>query len=348
MKNILVTGAGALLGQGILRLLQISNFKKRIFTADPDPRSAGHWLGDYAITIPLAKDPNFMNEIKDIIARHKIDAILVGTDLELPIFSRFKNQLLREYNCIVIVSNQKVIDIANDKYLTAKFLEKNNFSFPYSVMANKKENLVKISEDIGFPLFAKPIYGARSQGVKKINNFKELMKMYSPQSKTVVQQYLPLNDGEYTSGCTVINGECKAIVTLKRDLRDGNTYRAYRDSETSIYDDKIKVIAEKLNSDGPVNFQFRVLNGEPIIFEINGRFSGTTPLRHFYGFNEVEAILNYYLFEIKIEKPKLKNGVVLKVWSDLFIDESELKALEADRKLKKPKAKFKNFSLKIV
>ena len=30
-KNILVTGAGALLGQGILRLLQVSDFPKKIF-----------------------------------------------------------------------------------------------------------------------------------------------------------------------------------------------------------------------------------------------------------------------------------------------------------------------------
>lgn len=32
-KNILVTGAGALLGQGILRLLQIADFSKKIFTS---------------------------------------------------------------------------------------------------------------------------------------------------------------------------------------------------------------------------------------------------------------------------------------------------------------------------
>lgn len=345
MKNILVTGAGALLGQGILRLLQISDFEKKIFTADPDPRSTGHWLGDYAIIIPKANDDSFMDVIKKTIKEKKIDAIMVGTDVELPIFALHKKELLNNYNCRVIVSDKRVVDIANDKYLTAKFLEQNGFPFPYSVMANNKLELEKISKELGFPLFAKPIDGARSIGIKKIDTYKELMELYNPKSNLVVQQFLPEVDGEFTSGCVVLEGKCKAVVTLKRDLRDGNTYRTYRDVNTSKYDQEIISIAEKLNSEGPVNFQFRVYNGKPIIFEINGRFSGTTPIRHFYGFNEVEAILKYYLFNEPIETPSLRNGIVMRTWSDIFINEDELMRLNTHGAIENPKAEFKNFTL---
>lgn len=347
-KNILVTGAGALLGQGILRLLQVSDFKKKIFTADPDPKSSGHWLGDYAITIPKANELNYIESIKSIVNEYKIDAILVGTDVELPVFSKYKEEFFRKYNCRVIVSSQEVIEIANDKFLTASFLEKNNFPFPFSVMANDKDKLKEIEEKIDFPMFAKPIDGARSIGIKKINNHAELMEIYSPDSNLVVQQFLPELEGEFTSGCIVVDGKCKAVVTLKRDLRDGNTYRAYRDSKTSIYDEYIGQIAEKLNSDGPVNFQFRIFKGKPVVFEINGRFSGTTPLRQFFGFNEVEALLKYYFFNTQIEKPTLKNGIVLRTWSDIFIEEEELEDLKVNKVLVAPKAKFNNFSLKSI
>lgn len=344
-KNILVTGAGALLGQGILRLLQISDFSKKIFTADPDSRSSGHWLGDYAITVPKVSDSNFMESIKQIVLEHKIDAILVGTDVELPIFSRYKEEFLKKYNCKVVVSSEEVVNIANDKFLTADFLKNNNFPYPYSVMANDMEQLNDIEEKLGFPLFAKPFDGARSLGIKKIENHEELMEIYDPNSNLVVQQFLTESEGEYTSGCTVINGKCKAIVTLKRDLRDGNTYRTYRNDETSKYDDYIIPIAEKLNPDGPVNFQFRIFNGKPVIFEINGRFSGTTPLRYFYGYNEVEALLKYYLFGEEIKKPTLNNGVVLRTWSDLFIDEKELKELNENKRLQSPNSISYNFKL---
>ena len=345
-KNILVTGAGALLGQGMLRLLQIAAFDKKIFTADPDPRSSGHWLGDYALTIPKVNDPSYLQVLKDCIAKYKIDALLVGTDVELPILAQHKDDLLREFNCKVIISNEEVIAIANDKYLTADFLQRNNFPFPLSVMANDKDKLAEIEQTLGFPLFAKPFDGARSLGIKKINNHQELMEIYDPQSNLVVQQYLPESEGEYTSGCVVIQGKCKAIVTLKRDLRDGNTYRAYRDAATSQYDDVIIPIAEKLNPDGPVNFQFRILNGKPVIFEINGRFSGTTPLRHFFGFNEVEALLKYYLFGEEIKAPQLKNGLVLRTWSDLFVDASEFNTLQKEGEFENLTPLFYNFCLK--
>lgn len=345
-KNILVTGAGALLGQGILRLLQIADFEKKIFTADPDPRSTGHWLGDYAITIPKVGDENYIDSVKRIVAEHGIDAILVGTDVELPIFARYKDEFLKQFNCKVIVSSEEVITIANDKFLTAAFLEENGFPFPYSAMANDKDKLEAISKKLGFPLFAKPFDGARSIGIRKIENHDELMEIYHPDSDMVVQQFLSDADGEFTSGCLVVNGNCKAIVTLKRDLRDGNTYRAYIDDETSKYDDYIIPIAEKLNSDGPVNFQFRISDGKPVIFEINGRFSGTTPLRHFFGFNEVEALLKYYLFDEEIKTPTLKKGIVLRTWSDIFIEEDEFSTLKSEGVFENLKPKFYNFSLK--
>jgi carbamoyl-phosphate synthase large subunit len=345
IKNILVTGAGALLGQGILRLLQVANFDKKIFTADPDPRSTGHWLGDFAVIVPKFHEENYIDAIKKIVTEHKIDAILVGTDVELPIFSKFKSHFLENYNCVVVVSSEEVVKIANDKFLTADFLKNNNFPYPFSVMANDLDKLKEIEEKLGFPLFAKPFDGARSLGIRKIENHEELIEIYDPNSNLVVQQFLSEDEGEYTSGCTVVNGKCKVIVTLRRDLRDGNTYRTYRNIETSKYDDFIISIAEKLNPDGPVNFQFRIFNNQPVIFEINGRFSGTTPIRHFYGYNEVEALLNFYLFDKEIEKPILRNGVVMRTWSDLFVDEKDIITLNENKKLESITPEFFNFSL---
>jgi carbamoyl-phosphate synthase large subunit len=345
-KNILVTGAGSLLGQGILRLLQIADFDKTIYTADPDTRSSGHWLGNVALTIPKVSDSGYINSIIKLIENYKLDAILIGTDVELPILSEYQDKFLKNYSCKIIVSSENIIRVANDKYLTAKFLEENQFPFPYSVLASNYEGLRTIEEKLGFPLFAKPVYGARSIGIKKINSHEELFELYHKDSNLVVQQYLSEDEGEYTSGCIVVNGECKVIVTLKRDLRDGNTYRAYRDKNTSMYDDTIKRIAEKLNPYGPVNFQFRIENGKPIIFEINGRFSGTTPLRHFFGYNEVESLLKFHLFDTPIETPTLRNGVVLRAWSDLFIEEQQFDEFDLNTMLVNPKSEMFNFSLK--
>jgi carbamoyl-phosphate synthase large subunit len=346
MKNILVTGAGAVLGQGILRSLQEYSNDFIIHTADPDHRSSGHWLGNKAHTVKMANDPDYLNSIENIIQTEKIDIVLIGTDTELPIFSYNKKLLEEKYRVIIVVSNSKVIEIANDKFLTSNFLKNNGFHFPISYMSYDQDGISLLKEQNNYPYIAKPIDGARSKGVEIINDEKDLNRVTSYRNNLVIQEYIAETDGEFTSGCLVFNRKCVAVVTLKRDLRDGNTYRAYYSDDFEKYNSFISSVAEKLGVEGPCNFQFRIKNGQPVIFEINSRFSGTTPLRFIFGFNEVKACVNYYLFNSEIEKFKLKPGVVMRTWSDIFVSEQELVHLKDEKILINPSSDYHPFKKK--
>lgn len=322
MKNILVTGAGAVLGQGILRCIKEGKTEYFVHTADPDWKSTGHWLGNKAHIIPLATDPNYLARIEQIIKKEHIDVLLIGTDVELPIFAKEKKRLEKELNVHIVVSKEFVIDIANDKWKTAEFLKKNSLPYPYSYLTTDNEGMKLLTQKAEFPYLAKPVDGARSKGLFVVNNNDDINTITSYPNNLVVQEFLPDTDGEFTSGCLVVNGFTEYVVTLKRDLRDGNTYRAYYDEKFEIYTPFIKEVAEKLGVDGPCNFQFRIKNNRPVIFEVNARFSGTTPIRSFFGFNEVTAILNKLLFNEPVPKPKLKEGLVLRAWADIFVDKN--------------------------
>ena len=326
MKNILVTGAGALLGQGILRCLNFSDNAPNynVISADPDVRSTGHALAQKSYCIPFANDPAYLGKIEEIIQKEKIHLLLIGTDTELPIFAEHASYLETEYDVKVVVSNEQVIKIANDKWLTAQFLKENNYPYPLSALTTDEEGIQELKLKNKYPLIAKPIDGARSKGIVIIYNEADLDAVCSYENNLVVQEMLSETEGEFTTGCIVVNGKCAAIVSLVRDLRDGNTWRAYRNDRVGQYDEIIKSIAEKLGIEGPANFQYRIKDKQPIIFEINGRFSGTTPLRLMYGFNEVEALVNYYLEGKEIEQPLLKEGVVLRTFSDLYIENETL------------------------
>jgi len=324
MKKLLVTGAGALLGQGMLRCLQPFRSKYTIYTADPSPLSSGHWLGDKAFQLPFADSPDYVPVLETIISQTDVDIILVGTDVELPIFAQKQEYLERTYNLKVVVSNEKVIEIADDKYKTAQFLKQHGFYYPDSVMANDIEAVSSFQKRNAFPYFAKPVDGARSKGLVVIKNTKELEEVIANPGNLVIQEFLPEDDGEFTTGVIVTQGVCNAVISLKRDLRDGNTYRTYRDNTTSRFDDYIKKVAEKLQVEGPCNFQFRIKDNTPVIFEINARFSGTTPIRSFYGFNEVEEYITYLTDGIDIKQPSLKDGTVFRTFSDLFIENEEI------------------------
>ena len=90
---------------------------------------------------------------------------------------------------------------------------------------------------------------------------------------------------------------------MRRDLRDGNTYRAYVEPFPEL-DVEVRRLAEALSAYGPANFQFRVdSEGRAKVFEINARFSGTTPLRMRAGFDEVDMVLRRIVQGEPIRQP---------------------------------------------
>ncbi len=345
--RVMVTGAGALLGQGILRCLQPNREEYYIVTADPDYRSAGHWLGDKAVIIPMAKSTDYLPKLEELLLHEKIDILLIGTDVELPILSQNQHHLEKKYNVKIVVSGERVIEVANDKWLTAKFLKENDFPFPYSVMASNKEEVLQTFGDDSYPLFSKPIDGARSKGIRTILNRVELNEVLEQPSNLVIQEFLPEQDGEFTAGCLVLNGVCKAIVVLKRDLRDGNTYRAYSYTDKT-FDHFLSSVAVKLGVEGPVNFQFRLRKKEPVIFEINARFSGTTPLRMMFGFNEVKATIDFYKRKLDTLSYQIQEGVILRTWSDILISKNDFDDFKASGGMIDPQSHEFSFKIRNV
>ena len=346
MKNILVTGAGALLGQGILRCLEYAANDYFLVSADPDVRSTGHALAHKSYIIPFVTNSNYLERIEDIVQKDQINLIFIGTDVELPIFAKNKKYLEEKYDVKVVVSGSRAVEIADDKFLTAQFLKDNNFPFPHSALTSDREAILRLKETTSFPFIAKPVDGARSKGIRIINNQKELEEICSYSNNLVVQEKITNEEGEFTTGCIVIEGRCRAVVSLTRDLRDGNTWRAYRKGD-SPFDSVIAAIAEKMGIEGPANFQYRIRDNEPVVFEVNCRFSGTTPIRMMFGFNEVQALADYYLEGKEIKKPQLTQGTVLRTFSDIFIPNERLKEFSQQKVTENYSAKYYPFKKSI-
>lgn len=111
---------------------------------------------------------------------------------------------------------------------------------------------------------------------------------------------------------------------MRRELRDGNTFKAYVDSYPEL-NAQVKEVCEALKPFGPANFQFRLpQNGKIKIFEINSRFSGTTPLRMRVGFNEVDMVLNYLFNGEKIVQPVVPNLVILRNWTETVVQTKDI------------------------
>lgn len=310
----LVTGAGALLGQGIIRSLQRLQPKPYIIAVDPNPLSAGLYWADARYLVPLANAPSYIDAICVILDKEKPDIVFIGTDVELMTFAEHRQALESEHATRIVVSPPHVISIADDKYRTYEFLRDNGFPYPETCLPGQEHDLIA---RVGFPLVVKPRIGARSIGVHVVHSPEELQQHLN--DKVVIQECVGMPDAEYTAGVVSFDQSSVSIV-MRRDLRDGNTYRAYVDDSIRL-NEIVRNMALTLGSYGPTNFQFRLSqDGLVKVFEINARFSGTTILRALSGFDEVALTSQYILSGIPLSQPTVRKVVLLRHWSETVVE----------------------------
>jgi carbamoyl-phosphate synthase large subunit len=57
-----------------------------------------------------------------------------------------------------------------------------------------------------------------------------------------------------------------------------------------------------------MNFQFRMVDGSPMLLEINPRISSATSIRAAFGFNEAAMCIDHFLHNKEIFQPTLRSG----------------------------------------
>jgi carbamoyl-phosphate synthase large subunit len=324
-SKVLVTGAGLVLGQGIIRSLQWAKPKPEIICADPVDYSAGLFWGDRAYRTPFASHDDYISRIEEILVAEKPDALLLGSDIELPKIAAARERLEKTHGTRIIVSSPRVIEIANDKYLTYKFLKEAGFDYPDSCLPGEEAALVM---RVGFPLVVKPRVGARSVGMSVVHDRDALAASLIGRPDVIIQECVGESDAEYTASAIVFDGACHASIVMRRELRDGNTYRAFVEQYPEL-NAEVRRLGTALAPYGPANFQFRLdAAGRVKVFEINGRFSGTTPLRALAGFNEVEMCLRHVLHGEPVTQPVVENVAICRNWSETVVRPAQLAVLK--------------------
>lgn len=319
--KVLITGAGAVLGQGMMRSLLESSLKPQLVAVDPSPLAVGLYWTEHRHLVPMASDPRYVERMEQLLDNERPDAVLVGTDVELGLFATRRLDWEARFKTKIVVSDSRVVEIADDKYLTFEFLRSRGFPVPDSCLPAEHANLV---ERVGFPLIVKPRIGARSVGVRLCRDARELARALEEGGNLVVQECVGTADDEYTAGVLVFDGRCQASIVMRRDLRDGNTFRAYVQPYPEL-DRQVRALAEALAPYGPANFQFRVdRSGAAKVFEINARFSGTTPFRMRAGMNEVEMVLRHVVLGEPLEQPEIRPMTILRWYTETAIPEGEL------------------------
>lgn len=325
MINILVTGAGGGVGQGIIKSLKmIKDLDINIIGADMSSKAAFLYACDKAILLPACMDKTYKTALEKIFKDEAIDYYFPGTDIELKFCSLNKKEFYESFKVKTVISDINLITISDDKLKTANFLNENGLDFPATF------KITDFSDQLSFPVIIKPRVGFRSIGVFKAHDH-ELINKFRKEDY-IVQELVGTEEDEYT--CTIVksNNKLSVPIILRRVLRSGDTFQA-QPVESPKIAEYILSIASKIDIDGGCNFQLRLdKNGNPKLFEINARFSGTTPFCSLLGFNPLEYYLKNQMslnYNYSIDMDSL----ILRHWSELKIKNQNLSEIDKKKKL---------------
>jgi carbamoyl-phosphate synthase large subunit len=321
-RNILVTGVGGGVGQGIY--FAINKKKHNVFVSDSHKFAAGLFLTkNHFITGKLEESNNFEKFIM-LIKSNKIDVVLPGNEYDVLTLSKNKSLLESVTKAIVIVSPEKTIELANDKWQAYEYFKNRNVSIPKTYLVTNETNLENILREIDFPVIVKPRFGTASRGVVSVTSLAEARDFIAKTSNPLIQEKLiHLNKdvlgSEYT--CSVFKdsrGNFIGPIVARRTLRGGTSWIIEVVSKPDLTDYLLK-IAQSLDYSGPLNIQLIETSTGPKLLEINCRFSGTTGIRSYFGFNEPEMSITSFYDKKSIKPVELKEGTVLRYIKDIIV-----------------------------
>lgn len=295
--NILITGAGSVMGQSIYKALVTHDFGEsvKIHFANSELLGAGRYFSHTSTPIvaapifPLAADPEYASFLERYIEENAIDIVFSGTQHELSKIAAFRDRTLK-----AATIPSAIAAICMDKVKTSSALNRYGIRVPKTCSLSEY-----IATDlIQGSVVVKPNHSSSSRSIFRLKGRKEVSKLVADGAVNpdsfLVQELL--SGEEYTCGC-YIDRYTKQInhITFKRTLTaDGATFYGEIVENPTIgryITDVGKALIEEGLDFGHVNIQLILTESGPVLFEINGRLSSTEASKAHYGFNSCAAFV---------------------------------------------------------
>jgi carbamoyl-phosphate synthase large subunit len=270
-RNVLVTAASR-------RVPLVRAFRRAldrlgggaVIVTDVNPLSPAVYAADRAFRVSMATDPGYVRQIFEISQAAAVNLVVPTIDDELVPFAE-ASSTFGAAGVRVAVSSVDATVVCNDKYATCRALLDRGIAAADSFLPGD------LPANPTFPLFLKPRFGRGSVDAHMIRDTRELAFYLDYVPDPVVQTYL---DGpEFTIDLLCdFAGRPLSIVPRERIvIRAGVSDRGRTTRDPALMA-LGEACAAALSFAGPVNIQCRVVDGRPIVFEINPRFSGGIPL----------------------------------------------------------------------
>lgn len=284
----------------------LKHYNGKVYASNSIETYALKQADGFTIT-PTIYSEGYIDYLLEYCLENKIQAIVSLFDIDLPILSKHKDKF-RQQGINIIVSDESVIDICNDKWKTYQFLISHNIPTPKTYISLK--DACKDIDNLSFPLIVKPRWGMGSIGIYKADDIDELNIFYKKVINEIKSSYLKyessghleqsvliqqcISGAEY--GIEVINDLDKNYVTTlckkKLAMRSGET-----DQAITLDEPKLRAIgqdlANKLGHIAVLDTDCLEQDGQYYVLEMNARFGGQYPFSHLAGADIPKQIVEW-------------------------------------------------------
>lgn len=317
--SVLVTGVGAIIGQGIIRSLRRSGRAIRVVGLDRSEQSPGKFFCDAFHRKPDCSEEHreYVTFWWNLLQRERIDLVLPGLEVDM-FFVNANRLLFQELGIAVAVNRQELIALSSDKWLLGESLSSAGFSkIPSAIPHSWAQAVAELGTP---PLLLKPRSGNGSRGIVRLQDEVDFNYWTQKSDKNwMLQKIIGDDTSEFTVGVFGFGDgdSLKPLVLRRRLSTTGSTLEAQ-----VVHDGDVIEISQKLTRHfrpiGPTNYQFRKHKGVPYLLEINPRFSSSNSLRTAFGFNEAKMSVDFFFFHEKPVQPIIDVGIAWR-YSEDFI-----------------------------
>lgn len=293
--RVLVTGVGAIIGQGVVKSLRRLP-GLHIVGLDRDPQAFGRHACDAFHVKPALEetDPAYDHFLQELLEQEAIDLVLPCIEQDVFHFDA-RRPLFTASRAAVALNDSRLINLARDKWsLHLALLEAGLPAIPSSLASD----WALLKEQLGpAPLLCKPRRGSGGRGQALVESEDDLRYQLRKQGDNfMLQRLVGSADEEYTVGLFGYgDGHSSRPAILQRTLGPGGaTWRARSVAADPLIEDACAALTAHFRPLGPTNYQFRKADGQAWLLEINPRLSASVSLRAALGFNEAAMCIDYF------------------------------------------------------
>lgn len=308
-RTVVVTGVGAIIGQGIVRSLRQSKRDVRVIGIDLNANSMGPYLCDAFYAKPGCEEtsPAYLTFWQNLLATESVDLVLPGLEFDL-FFLNANRQSLSATGATLGLNTVELIELARDKWLMGQELPKAGLAPIPAILAKNWQECVA---SLGTPPFLmKPREGNGSRGIVRLYNETDFQYWANKSDDGfMIQKIVGHDNEEFTIGAFGFgDGNSLSPIIFRRKLSPAGNTQYAEVAEDPVIEQATRKLSKYFKPVGPTNYQFRKEDEIPYLLEINPRLSSSTSLRACFGYNESEMALDFYLDGIRPEMPKVTPG----------------------------------------